>query len=123
MNLSWTNAYAPLVGRILMGGMFLMAGITKAMDLSGTATYISSATLPYPMVLAVAAMLLEILCGIALIVGYQAKLAAALLAIFTIVVTLAFHLDQQALFIKNLAILAGLLYMMTFGAGKYAVGK
>lgn len=123
MNLSWTNAYAPLVGRILMGGMFLMAGITKAMDLSGTAIYISSATLPYPMVLAVAAMLLEILCGIALIIGYQAKLAAALLALFTIVVTLAFHLDQQALFIKNLAILAGLLYMMTFGAGKYAVGK
>lgn len=123
---SWAEMYAPVVARVLMGGMFLMAGIQKFMGLSGTAGYIEMAGLPAPMVLAFLAAALEVVAGAALLIGFRTKLAAASLAVFTVIATIIFHTGwstnpmQQTMFMKNLAIIAGLLYMMSFGSGKYA---
>ena len=121
--------YAPVVARVLMGGMFLLAGIQKFMGLEGTAGYIASVDLPASMVLAVLVAALEVVAGAAILLGIRVKLAAAALVVFTVVATLLFHTGwsanamQMTLFMKNLAIIAGLLYMMTFGSGRFALGR
>ena len=122
----WCDCYAPLVGRVLIGGMFLLAGVQKALGLSGTAAYIESVGLPLPMLLGVLAMLVEILAGLGLLVGYKTRYSALVLAVFTLLATFFFHMDfsqqvQIGFFTKNLAIVGGLLYMATFGAGAYSV--
>jgi putative oxidoreductase len=126
---SWAELYAPVIARVLMGGMFLLAGIQKWMGLSGTAMYIESVGLPAPMVLAVLAALIETVFGAALLVGFRTKLAAAGLLVFTVIATLIFHTgwsanaNQQVMFMKNLAIMAGLLYMMSFGSGAFSADR
>lgn len=126
---SWAELYAPVIARVLMGGMFVMAGVQKFMGLDATAGYIASVDLPAPMLLAVLVAALEVIAGAALVLGMRVKLAAAALAVFVIVATILFHTGwsanqmQMTLFIKNLAIVAGLLYMMSFGAGRYALGS
>ncbi len=126
---SWAELYAPVIARVLMGGMFLMAGIQKFMTLDTTAGYIATSFLPAPMAMAVIAAIVETVLGASLLIGYRTKLAAAGLAVFTVIATIAFHTGwsanqmQQVLFTKNLAIVAGLLYMMAFGSGRYAVNN
>lgn len=122
----WCDCYSPLVGRVLIGGMFLMAGIQKALGLTGTAGYIESVGLPFPLLLAVLAAILEIAAGLGLVLGYQARYSALSLAVFTLLASVFFHMDfsqqvQVAMFTKNLAIIGGLLYISTFGAGAYSI--
>jgi putative oxidoreductase len=126
---SWAEMYAPVIARVLMGGMFLIAGIQKFMGLEGTAGYIASVGLPAASVLAVLVAALEVVAGAAILLGYHVKLAAAALVVFVVLATLLFHTGwsanpmQMTLFMKNLAITAGLLYMMTFGSGRFALGR
>lgn len=126
---SWAEMYAPVVARVLMGGMFLIAGIQKFMGLEGTAGYIASVGLPAASGIAILVAALEVVAGAAILLGYHVKLAAAALIVFVVLVTLIFHTGwsanpmQMTLFMKNLAIMAGLLYMMTFGSGRFALGR
>jgi putative oxidoreductase len=90
------------------------------------AGYIESVGLPFPMVLGVLSMILEIVAGAALIVGYKTRYAALVLAVFALIATLFFHMDfsdmtQVGFFTKNLGIIGGLLYISTFGAGGYSI--
>ncbi|HMM52076.1 MAG TPA: DoxX family protein [Burkholderiaceae bacterium] len=122
---------APLVGRIAMAWLFVPAGWGKIMSLSGTAGYIASKGLPMPMVLAAIAMVIELVCGLAVLVGYRTRIAAAALAVFTLVAAIFFHnywtlpADQQMLqkimFDKNIAIVGGLLFLVGFGPGGFSV--
>ena len=105
-----------------------MAGIMKATDLQMIAGYIDMMGLPMPLLFAWGSMLLEIIAGGALLLGYKTKYSAAALLIFTVLVTLIFHTDfsneaQQPLFTKNLAIMGGLLYMLSFGSGAIALDR
>ena len=116
-----------VTARILLGLMFLLAGLSKFGNLQGTAGYIASAGLPLGFPLAVATALLEVLASIALIVGFQARYAALALAIFTLLASVLFHkfwampaeqqFMQQLMFMKNLAVAGGLLFVFSFGAG------
>lgn len=116
----YDNFYAP-AGRIVVGAFFLMAGVSKLMGIAGTAGYISSVGLPMPTLLAWAAGLYLVAAGGALITGYQAKCAALTLAAYTLLVSFLFHAPgswaadesgmQQLMFMKNLAIMGGLLFM------------
>lgn len=124
--LRWCDCYSPLVGRVLIGGMFLMAGVQKAFDLVGTAGYIESVGLPLPTVLAVLAAIVEVVAGLGLVLGYKARHSALILAVFTLLASVFFHMNfsqqvQIAMFTKNFAIIGGLLYISTFGAGAYSV--
>ncbi len=79
------------------------------------------------MLLAVAAGTLEVVGGVALAVGFQARLAALALALFTIVITPIFHafwavpagqaMVNQLMFMKNLSVVGGLLFVFALGAG------
>ena len=122
-----TSAPIVVIARVLLALMFVLAGFSKLAGLEGTAGYIASKGLPAPMLLAVLTAVVEVVGGIALIVGFQARAAALLLAVFTVVASLLFHnfwampADQafvnQLMFMKNLAVAGGLLFVFSLGAG------
>lgn len=123
------NVPAPVfaVARILLALMFILAGFSKFAGLEGTAGYIASKGLPMPQVLAFATAALEVVGGLALAVGFQARIAALLLAVFTVIASVIFHnfwampaeqaYMQQLMFMKNLAVAGGLLFVFSAGAG------
>lgn len=116
-----------VVARVLLALMFIAAGIDKLTGLQGTAGYIASVGLPLPKLLALGAGVVELVAGIALAVGLRARWAALGLAVFTVVATVLFHnywampaeaqMIQQLMFMKNLAITGGLLFVFSLGAG------
>lgn len=116
-----------VVARFLLALMFVLSGISKFTGLEGTAGYIGSVGLPMPQVLAVGAAALEVIAGVLLIVGWQARWAALALAGFTLLASLFFHnfwampadkaFMQQLMFMKNLAVIGGLLFVFAYGAG------
>jgi putative oxidoreductase len=120
-----------LVARILLALMFVLAGFGKLAGLERTAGYIASNGLPLPMVLAVATGVLELVAGVLLIIGWQARWAALALAAFTVVASVLFHnfwampaeqqMMQQLMFMKNLAVTGGLLLVFGFGAGSLSL--
>jgi putative oxidoreductase len=122
-----TQGMPVVIARVLLALMFVLAGFGKLTGLEGTAGYIASKGLPMPMVLAVAVGLLELVAGVLLIVGWQARWAALALAVFTVVASVIFHnfwampaeqqMMQQLMFMKNLAVTGGLLLVFAFGAG------
>jgi putative oxidoreductase len=120
-----------LVGRVLLALIFVTAGFSKLTGLQGTAGYIGSVGLPAPMLLAVAAGVVELVAGVLIIVGWQARWAALSLAGFTAVATVLFHnywampaeqqMTQQLMFMKNVSIIGGLLVLFAFGAGSLSL--
>ncbi|HQR55053.1 MAG TPA: DoxX family protein [Burkholderiaceae bacterium] len=122
-----------LLGRILLALVFLLSGIGKLRGFDGTMAYISSAGLPLPGVLAALALALEIVAGVALILGYRTRWAALALAAFTLVAAFLFHnfwsmpeqaqVMQQIMFLKNLAIAGGLLMVAAYGPGAWSVDR
>jgi putative oxidoreductase len=116
-----------VIARLLLALMFVLAGISKFADLGSTAGYIGSKGLPLPLLLAIATAALELLGGLAIIVGFRARAAAIALALFTLLATLLFHnfwaaaadqqYVQQLMFMKNLSVAGGLLLLFSFGAG------
>ncbi len=120
-----TNA-AVLVGRIFLSVMFILAGFGKLTAIGATAGWFGSLGLPAPTVLVVLVGLLEFFGGLAILVGYQTRIAALAIGAFTIAATLVAHTDladqtQQLFFMKNLAVTGGLLVLAAFGAGAYSV--
>jgi putative oxidoreductase len=126
-----SQALVTTVARVLLALMFIVAGYPKLMNVAGTAGYIASVGLPLPSVLAVAAGVIELVAGIALLIGFQARWAGLVLALFTVVASLLFHNFwampaeqagmQQLMFLKNMAVTGGLLYVFAFGAGAFSV--
>src|SRR4030095_10543997 len=120
-----------LIGRLFLALLFLPAGIGKLTGFAGTVAYISSVKMPMPEAAAVCAMVIEIVGGIALIVGYQTRIAAIVLALFTLVASFFFHnywaapADQQIIqplrFKKDIAVVGGLLTLAAWGAGAWSL--
>ena len=120
-----------LAGRLLMALLFLPAGIGKLTGFAGTVGYISSVGLPMPQLGAVVALVVEIVGGVALIAGFGTRVAAIVLAAFTLVASYFFHaywavpadqqLIPQLLFYKNIAVVGGLLTIAAWGAGAWSV--
>jgi putative oxidoreductase len=123
---------ALLVGRVLLVVLFITSGFNKLMALGPTATYIGG-KLPMGAVLAPAVGILELIGGIMIAVGFQTRIAAAALFIFTLAATFIFHdfwnMTGQARssnainFYKNLAIMGAFLILVAAGPGRYSVDK
>ena len=120
-----------LAGRVLLALMFVHAGVSKLTNLDGTAGYIAAGGLPMADVLAVAVGLFEVVAGLALAVGFQARWAALALGVFTLLASVLFHkfwavpLEQQTLqqlmFLKNMAVAGGMFIVAALGAGPVSV--
>lgn len=114
-----------LAARLLLGGFFLLAGYGKIEGYAGTQGYMAMMGVPgglLPLVI-----LLEIGGGLALILGFQARLAALGLAVFTVIAGMLFHGGadpmQQIMLMKNLAIAGGLLAIAVNGAGRASLDR
>ncbi|PBB28372.1 MULTISPECIES: DoxX family protein [unclassified Mesorhizobium] len=115
-----------LLGRILLAVIFLLSGFGKLTAISGTAAYFGGLGLPVPTITAVVVGLIELLGGLAILVGFQTRVAAWVLAIFTVATGLVAHTgwaDQMQMiqFLKNLAITGGFLLLASSGAGAYSI--
>ena len=120
-----------LFGRFLIAALFLPAGIAKLTGFDGTVGYIHSVGLPAPAAAASLALIVEILGGVALLVGYQTRIVAIGLAIFTVLASIAGHafwaapvdaaFIAQLLFFKNIAVTGGLLVLASSGAGSISI--
>jgi putative oxidoreductase len=120
-----------LVGRILLASLFIPAGWGKIAGFAGTVGYATAAGMPMPQIGVAIGLLIELVGGIMLLVGFKTRWAALALALFTIVAAFFFHgfwslpEAQQAMqkinFNKNVAITGGLLVLAAFGAGAFSV--
>lgn len=120
-----------LVGRLLLVALFLPAGLTKLTGFAGTVGYFGSLGIPAPTLAVVVTILIEVLGSIALLVGFQTRVVAIVMAIFTLAASIAGHAywaapaDQafvaQLLFFKNIAVIGGLLVLASAGAGAFSV--
>ncbi|MGY3436979.1 MULTISPECIES: DoxX family protein [unclassified Marinovum] len=113
-----------LVARILLATMFIMAGVGKLGDVAGFAGYMASGGVPG--VLAWPVIALEIVGGLALLVGFQTRLAALALGAFSIVAAVLYHYVpadqmQMTMFMKNIALGGGYLALALIGAGQWSV--
>jgi putative oxidoreductase len=121
-----TNSLVPAIGRLLIAAIFLLSGVGKIFNPTGTQAYIAAAGLPLPEISYAIALVVEIGGGLLLLLGYRTRLAALGLAIFTLMAAVGFHhnfADQNQMihFLKNLAIAGGLLQIVTFGAGGFSL--
>ena len=120
-----------VVGRVLLALMFILSGFSKLGNLSGTAGYIASGGLPFPALLAVLVGLLELLGGLAIAVGFQARWAALALGLFTLAASVLFHkfwavpadqaFVQQLMFMKNVSVAGGMFIVAALSAGPASV--
>jgi len=128
-----TASTAALVARVLLAFMFILAGWGKLGDIQGTMAYTASGGLPG--FFALPAIAIEILGGIAVLIGWQTRWAALALAGFAVLAGVLFHyvpaqglegydrVGQIISFQKNLAIAGGFLLLSAFGPGRYSVDE
>ena len=128
-----------LAARILLSVMFIMSGFPKLIDPSGTAGMISGAGLPAATLLAYLAGIFEVVAGLAVLVGFQTKIAALLLGAFSLFAGLVFHSGAIAvpdfpqgandlltmfnglMMWKNVSIAGGFLALAAAGAGAWSI--
>ena len=107
------------IGRAFLGALFLVSGLFKIVGFAGVAGWMASSVLPAAEVLLVLTIAIEVVGGLLLVIGWQARRAALVLALFLVPVTIVFHgfwnadaahfNEQLTAFLKNLAILGGML--------------
>jgi putative oxidoreductase len=119
--------YLPTLGRVLLAIIFLLSGIGKIADFGGTQQYMAQYGMPLTAVLLVGAILFEVGGGLSLLLGWKVRYGAFALILFLIPATLIFHTDfaeraQMINFLKNLAIMGGLLALAAAGPGPLSVG-
>src|SRR5688572_30443322 len=115
---------ADLTGRILIAAIFLESGLGKISGYAATQGYMAANGVPgalLPVVIAV-----EVLGALAIIIGYRTRLAAVVLAAFTLAAGLLFHnvpgdQMQHILLLKNIGIAGGFLILYARGAGAWSL--
>lgn len=122
-----------LIGRVALAAMFVISGFGKITGFADTSGFIASKGLPMADVLTVAAIIIELGGGLAIVFGWMTRWAALALAIFLVVITPIFHnywampADQQMvdqiMFMKNLSVLGAMLLLYAFGPGRYSIDR
>lgn len=125
--------WAALANRVLLAALFLWSGYAKLVYMDGNVGYMKAYGMPAADFLIWPALLVELAAGAMLLLGWKARWAALALALFTLPATFIFHaywgvaadqvLNQQIHFMKNLAILGGLLGVFAHGAGRLALDR
>ncbi|HWU33592.1 MAG TPA: DoxX family protein [Methylovorus sp.] len=121
-----SNRWLTFAGRVLLSLIFIISGLGKVAAPDATIGYISSVGVPFPEVAYAIALIVELGLGLALLLGFKAKLAAAGIAIFTLAAACLFHTDfsnqiQLVMFMKNFTIIGGLLLIVAYGAGGFSL--
>ena len=124
---------ALLVARIAMSALFIPGGLRKLMDLAAFTAGLHKQGVPFADVLAPIGASVEFFGGIAVLVGFQMRIATLLLILFTIIASFIAHRFwefeaparqmQQTQFFKNLAIIGGFFALWAAGAGRFALER
>ena len=109
-------------GRVLMSAIFIQAGLSELIHLGGTVGYFKSLGLPLPWVTVWIVLAVELVGGVAILVGHRTRLAATILGFFSFAAGLIGHFDigdsmQMQMLMKDIAISGGLFYLVAHGAG------
>jgi putative oxidoreductase len=121
------SPYLALIGRVLLGLMFLVSGIHKIGDPHGTQQYMIMMGMTWMTTLFyIGAVAVEVAGSLSLLLGYRARAVGWLLFLFMIPTTLIFHTNfgdpnQMIHFLKSISIMGGLLYVARYGAGRYSM--
>jgi putative oxidoreductase len=126
-----STSIVPLAGRLLISTIFIFSGLNKLGAHAAMAGYAAAKGLPAADLAIWLAAAVEVLGGLSLLLGFQARIGAWLLFLFLIPTSVVFHnfwamqgmekMDNQGHFFKNVAIMGGLLFVATFGAGAYSI--
>jgi putative oxidoreductase len=126
-----STSIVPLAGRLLISTIFIFSGLNKLGAHAAMAAFAASKGLPAADLAIWLAAAVEILAGLSILLGFHARIGAWLLFFFLIPTSLVFHnfwamqgmekMDNQGHFFKNVAIMGGLLFVATFGAGAYSI--
>jgi len=121
----------PLIGRILISVIFLLSGYGKLTSFGASAAFLASKHFPIPSAMVAGAVIVELIGGLCLVFGFQARIVAFIMFLYLIPTTLIFHNfwalqgaargDNQIHFLKNIAIMGGLLMVSAYGPGKLSV--
>lgn len=127
------NPMLPLLGRLFIAALFLVAGIRKILIWEAQVGYFTRLGFPAPELFTVLAVVIEIGGALLLIAGWRTRWVAWLLILFLVIATGMAHrfwefdaaqqANQMNHFLKNLALIGGLLFVATFGPGRAAVDK
>ena len=134
MNGKPVNPIGPLAGRIFLSLVFLVGGIRSLLAFAGTVAYFGRLGFPLPEGTAVLVIAIELVGAVLLLIGYATRWVSWLLIAFVIVAMFAGHrfwehpdpaqfANQMDHFLKNLAIIGGLLMLAAFGPGRASVDK
>jgi putative oxidoreductase len=120
------KTYLVPLARLLLSSVFIWAGVSQLRDPGGTAQYFAHVNIPVPNVAVWVSIAIHILGGLALLVGFKTRWAAAVLAIFCLVTAFGVHLPAGDLgnminFYKNLAMTGGYFYVLAYGAGGMSI--
>ena len=120
-----------LIGRILIASVFLVAGARQLMYFAGSVGYFGKLGFPVPEATAWLSVAIHVVCGLMLVAGWKTRVASWLLVVLVVIATAMAHRfwladaaqygNQLNHFLKNLAIIGGLLYVIAFGAGAMSV--
>jgi putative oxidoreductase len=118
--------YLPFVGRLLIGLPFAMSGLSKLAAIGPTTEMIRAAGLPLPSLALALTVIVELGGGLLLVAGFRTRIAAAVLALFSLAAAVSFHsnfADQNQMihFLKNVMMAGGLLQIVAFGAGALSI--
>ena len=113
-----------IFGRIFLSAVFLTAGVNKIFNYEGTTAYMESFGVPG--LLYIPAIILEILFPLLIVIGYQTKISALIMAIFSISLAIIFHTDfsnqmQVMSFLKNFAIAGGFIIIFVNGPSRWSI--
>ena len=120
-----------ILGRLLLSAIFISSGYHKITEWDQTGDFMAAKGLPLVPVLLAGAILFEIVGGLSVVVGFKARIGAAMLIVFLIPTTVIFHdfwsyedpQEQLINFMKNLAILGGLIQIAAVGPGPWSIDK
>jgi putative oxidoreductase len=126
-----SGGVVPLLGRILISIVFILGGIGKIFGFSMEEGMVAAKHLPLPAVALGIALVIELIGGLAILLGLFTRFTAWILLLYLIPTTLLFHnfwamqgmdrIDNMVHFEKNLAIMGGLLVLAAFGPGAISV--
>jgi putative oxidoreductase len=122
------NTVLPLASRILLSLLFFVAGYNKLMNVAGTAGYFGKVGLPMPDVMVWLVIAVELGGALLILLGWQTRIVAWIMALFTIGTGLVGHRfwidpSQATQFLKNLGIAGGFLLLAANGAGRASIDR
>lgn len=125
--MQWICSFLMFLGRLCLGGLFLWAAFDKILNYQLNMELIASKGITLVPFFLLGACLVEFLGSLSLIFGYRIRFGALILLVYLIPTTLIFHefwvygdeerYLQTILFLKNVAIFGGLLYVLACGGG------